>query len=1324
MAVKAQDQVTISVNVDLSSVEIYYKLQSSTLAPPAKPTTANPSDWTTTEPTYDGTSTNTLYSCQKTTLTNGIFMWSAVSKSTSYEAAKAAWNLAHSASQSSAALESLIGTMEAPYRQVEWVEFTGGNICCLDYRPGVNGAFGFEADFITYNAFNSGALAKIGATRESIESTIGFIFGARGNNASVADNYGPAYTFYALMTYASSGYMFDGGHRTIAKLYTDKRRQQCSLRNGIYTAPDGSTVNVGIPTYQPSNGCIYVSGSHYGGGTSKASFEGVSVTRIYSLKFYDDDTLAVNLIPAIRKSDGMTGLYDSVEGMFYPSYGMLVGDDVGDLGEIPSLSSEFGASDPVLYDLRTRDSRLITVESNNIKKLQDGQRISILLKHATVSETFAAAGITNTMYNPAASSNVFLAIRDSDGNLIADEAPVNYSSGTALTTHYGAGMTVQLEYHMNAVVGTTSLSRTWFCGSDYNTNTNDTARYVQYYNTFKAGEALVAHSIVGAHEDGYLYKIAGEGDYFILSYPLLWLNAALKVNATNYANLFTQTYDRNLKTTYPAFTDGVADAMVYLVGTIDGDVFTVYGTDASDFLTCEIPISQNGLFYIPIGKLGNQWNYASKPAYFNYQVATPVTIYAFVDGKFRQVTPTEIVATQRIYFRSNTAQSTWTMPSAWLTEDGNVYNQWTTKVPPLAASTASGETKYPYLYTCEQRKRLDGTIAYTPVLLDENTTVIDGGQIVTHSITANQIAANSITANEIDATNLQVTAANVTGQLTASQINTSGLTIGYSQISNPPSIPSKTSDLTNDSSFATTTQVSTAKSEAISSANSSTDTKLQSYSTTSEMNTAIGDVVDDESAARKAIYGTCSTTASTAAKVVACSNFELYTGCRISIKFSTANTAVAPTLNVNGTGAIAIWYNNASASAANPVLWGTNAVLPFVYDGSHWILDTKPPVYSVTCSTGAGTKAKAATYAGALVVSGTTVQVLFSTANTYVSNSVQFNLSGTGAADIYRDRLVTSTTNTLKWDANTVLTFVRNAQYWYLADNGTRTLSEDAAKTATNFLTTVDSTGLFVHRANDTNSGVKITDNVDIMRNGVSKLHIDDDSVDINDSNEQNIVSFVGTTEEPSEANAYQTIRDTSVVMGDSTLGTALFNARLVDGQATETTYEYKGTTATIEASRDIGEPVDLIARIVANVIKEYNTSRSAFDIISMLRMQSDYLDVTTRTGNQIKRVDMDSIQRLIGCRIDIAFNVLNVNGNSGGNMVFNWVKGGFKDSNYIVAFSRMSYQPSYDHVEFAVVSRTASSITIAYWNSASAAVNGLQVGVIGIDSRYGSILS
>ena len=106
MAVKATDQITLAVGVDVSSVDNYYKLQASSANPPTKPTTANPTGWSTTEPTYDGTTTNTLYICTKTTLTDNTFYWSAVSVSSSYEAAKQAANLANAANTLATAINN------------------------------------------------------------------------------------------------------------------------------------------------------------------------------------------------------------------------------------------------------------------------------------------------------------------------------------------------------------------------------------------------------------------------------------------------------------------------------------------------------------------------------------------------------------------------------------------------------------------------------------------------------------------------------------------------------------------------------------------------------------------------------------------------------------------------------------------------------------------------------------------------------------------------------------------------------------------------------------------------------------------------------------------------------------------------------------------------------------------------------------------------------------------------------------------------------------------------------------------------------------------
>ena len=88
-------------------------------------------------------------------------------------------------------------------------------------------------------------------------------------------------------------------------------------------------------------------------------------------------------------------------------------------------------------------------------------------------------------------------------------------------------------------------------------------------------------------------------------------------------------------------------------------------------------------------------------------------------------------------------------------------------------------------------------------------------------------------------------------------------------------------------------------------------------------------------------YGTCSTGASTSAKIVsipATENFVLQVGDIIGIKFDNTNTANNPSLNVNNSGAKPIYYNNSAVSTSN--LWASgeaNRVTIFMYDGTNWI---------------------------------------------------------------------------------------------------------------------------------------------------------------------------------------------------------------------------------------------------------------------------------------------------------------------------------------------------------------------------------------------------
>lgn len=82
-------------------------------------------------------------------------------------------------------------------------------------------------------------------------------------------------------------------------------------------------------------------------------------------------------------------------------------------------------------------------------------------------------------------------------------------------------------------------------------------------------------------------------------------------------------------------------------------------------------------------------------------------------------------------------------------------------------------------------------------------------------------------------------------------------------------------------------------------------------------------------------YGICSTTASDAAKTVACTGFALIPGAEITVKFTVTNTATNPTLNVNSSGAKPIYYRNAAISAD---ILAENHTYSFRYNGNQWEL--------------------------------------------------------------------------------------------------------------------------------------------------------------------------------------------------------------------------------------------------------------------------------------------------------------------------------------------------------------------------------------------------
>lgn len=87
--------------------------------------------------------------------------------------------------------------------------------------------------------------------------------------------------------------------------------------------------------------------------------------------------------------------------------------------------------------------------------------------------------------------------------------------------------------------------------------------------------------------------------------------------------------------------------------------------------------------------------------------------------------------------------------------------------------------------------------------------------------------------------------------------------------------------------------------------------------------------------ANRVNYGTCSTAAATAAKTVACTGFTLVTGAEITVKFTVTNSASNPTLNVNSTGAKAIYYNGSAITAG---YLKANKTYSFRYNGTQYDL--------------------------------------------------------------------------------------------------------------------------------------------------------------------------------------------------------------------------------------------------------------------------------------------------------------------------------------------------------------------------------------------------
>jgi len=102
----------------------------------------------------------------------------------------------------------------------------------------------------------------------------------------------------------------------------------------------------------------------------------------------------------------------------------------------------------------------------------------------------------------------------------------------------------------------------------------------------------------------------------------------------------------------------------------------------------------------------------------------------------------------------------------------------------------------------------------------------------------------------------------------------------------------------------------------------------------------VGNVISggEDNPVASTLYGTCSSLASTAEKVVTIANVDaLLVGMTIHVKFLYSNTAADPTVNVNGTGALPLYVDGTNYPGTTPVTsWQANTMLALTYDGTAW----------------------------------------------------------------------------------------------------------------------------------------------------------------------------------------------------------------------------------------------------------------------------------------------------------------------------------------------------------------------------------------------------
>jgi len=320
--------------------------------------------------------------------------------------------------------------------------------------------------------------------------------------------------------------------------------------------------------------------------------------------------------------------------------------------------------------------------------LEDGQQITYWLPYA-------------------GSGNATLNLTLSNGTTTGAVA-CYYSGTTRLTTHYAAGNVIHLTYRKNVTIGSSTYTG-WWADANYDTNYYDRLRYQK---AIKASAAITAGNIIVGNASGYHHLKTGTS--FDIGYPILYAGAAISSGSTGTNNYliysFTVTTTQSISLT--------AYKAVYIKGTLDGVTFTPASTAP---LTQTVPTSEDGYFYMLLGT-----------------AVTSTTMYLLSEHPLFKYDGDGFKSVEQILMETQTIAEQTADQFTWLVKSGTSSTNFT--LTDRMANLLSSQFN------------IDALTTFMNSAKNGTSTVINGGSILTGTITADKINVTDLFAQDITAT--------------------------------------------------------------------------------------------------------------------------------------------------------------------------------------------------------------------------------------------------------------------------------------------------------------------------------------------------------------------------------------------------------------------------------------------------------------------------------------------------------------------------------------------------------------------------------------------